>query len=59
MNRHSGARTCEPVCRAVSGSLSIFPSLDREGLRVGGLIFHKGQNKLQACRFSNPSPSLP
>ncbi|MBR1425694.1 hypothetical protein IJ579_09060 [bacterium] len=30
-NRRSGARTCEPVCRAVSGSLSIFPSLVREG----------------------------
>ncbi|MBR1424534.1 hypothetical protein IJ579_03115 [bacterium] len=37
-NRRSGARTCEPVCRAVSGSLSIFPSLDREGVRVGGYI---------------------
>ncbi|MBR1425107.1 hypothetical protein IJ579_06050 [bacterium] len=28
----------EAVCRAVSGSLSIFPSLVREGFRVGGLI---------------------
>ncbi|MBR1425582.1 hypothetical protein IJ579_08470 [bacterium] len=25
-NRRSGARTCEPVCRAVSGSVIIFPS---------------------------------